>query len=179
MSMDDGGMSRDEHNEIRDLVLAGTQRIRPGGARRRQVVAAGVVLLVVAVIVGGVLTWITDGRAPTVVTATPGPPSSVTPPTGTPTPTSPPNPTRSPTPTRSPIAPIPKVVNGWVAFAAEPPGRESDIYLGREGRAASRVMGSADDPASQACPAFSRTAHGSSRARQPAPKTRAGGTPGW
>jgi len=33
MSTDDGGLSRFEHDEMRDLVLAGTQRIRPAGNR--------------------------------------------------------------------------------------------------------------------------------------------------
>ena len=145
MSIDDGGMSRDEHNEIRDLVLASTQRIRPAGSRRRQVVGAGVVLLLIGVIAGGVLTWI-DRHSPDVVSATPDRRSPDAPATATSTPS------RTPTPTR---APIPKVVNGWVAFAAEPPGGESDIYLGREGRPALRVIGSDDDRASQACPAFS------------------------
>ena len=36
--MNEGGLSPREHAEMRDLVLAGTQRIRPQGAHRAQFV---------------------------------------------------------------------------------------------------------------------------------------------
>ena len=61
--MEDGGLSRFEHDEMRDLVLAGTQRIRPAAARRLRLAAAGVTLLLVGALVGGVATGAL--RAPT------------------------------------------------------------------------------------------------------------------
>ena len=50
------GLSAREHDEMRDLVLAGTQHIRPAGAHRGQFVAAGVSLILIGAIAGGALT---------------------------------------------------------------------------------------------------------------------------
>ena len=46
-------LSTREHDELRDLVLAGTQRIRPTGAHRAQFAAAGVALVLVGAVTGG------------------------------------------------------------------------------------------------------------------------------
>ena len=73
MSMDDGGLSRFEHDELRDLVLAGTQRIRPAGARIRQIVAAGAALLLIVAGAGAVSWSLLDRRPPEVVTGVPNP----------------------------------------------------------------------------------------------------------
>ena len=56
MSTHDGGLSAREHDEMRDLVLAGTQRIRPAGSHRAQFVAVGVSLILVGAVTGGVIT---------------------------------------------------------------------------------------------------------------------------
>lgn len=78
MSMDDGGLSPFEHDEMRDLVLAGTQRIRPAGSRRGHIVGAAVALLLVGGLVGGVLTWtLREQNSPALVRATPAPATTV------------------------------------------------------------------------------------------------------
>ena len=74
MSMDDGGLSRFEHDEMRDLVLAGTQRIRPAGNRLGHFVGAGAALLLVGVLAGSLLTWtFREPISPGVVRGTPAP----------------------------------------------------------------------------------------------------------
>ena len=54
--------------------------------------------------------------------------------------------------------------NGWLAFTRFGSGGQRDIYLGREGQAAHRIVGSDGDRLDQICPAFSpdgrRLAHG-------------------
>jgi len=77
--MDEGGLSRFEHDELRDLVLAGTQSIRPAVSRRGRLVAAGVVLLLVGVLVGGLLDWALRAAStpPAVVTGVPAPTATV------------------------------------------------------------------------------------------------------
>ncbi len=75
------GLSAREHNEMRDRVLAGTQRIRPARSRVANFVAIGVSLVLVGAVAGGILTTtlrddgtpappVTNGPAPTPV-ATP------------------------------------------------------------------------------------------------------------
>ncbi len=56
MSTDERGLSRREHDQMRDLVLAGAQRIRPERTHRMEFVAAGVALLLVGAVAGGVIT---------------------------------------------------------------------------------------------------------------------------
>lgn len=58
MSMDGGGLSPREHDEMRDLVLAGTHSIRKAGRGRAGLVAGAVALVLVGGIAGGVLTSI-------------------------------------------------------------------------------------------------------------------------
>ncbi|WP_137844984.1 hypothetical protein [Microbacterium sp. 2FI] len=50
------GLTPRERSEMRDLVLAGTQRIHPSDGRRTQFIAAGVALVLVGAVAGGVLT---------------------------------------------------------------------------------------------------------------------------
>jgi hypothetical protein len=65
MNRDDGVLSPREHDEMRDLVLAGTQRIRPAGDHRARFVAASAALVLVGVVAGGVLVAaLRDGRMP-------------------------------------------------------------------------------------------------------------------
>lgn len=54
--MNDDRLSPREHTDMRDLVLAGAQRIKPAGAHRAAFAAAGVALVLVGVITGGALT---------------------------------------------------------------------------------------------------------------------------
>lgn len=55
MNVDDELTPR-EHSEMRDLVLAGTQRIPPAGSGRMQFVAAAIALTLVGAVTGGILT---------------------------------------------------------------------------------------------------------------------------
>lgn len=86
-------MSPREHADVRDLVMAGAQRIKPIGAHRRQVVAASAALLLVAGVSGGAITMATQFRSAEI------PP--VTMPSPTATPTQAPSPPPSPSPTAS------------------------------------------------------------------------------
>ena len=54
--MNDDGLSPREHAEMRDLVLAGTHRIRPASSRRAQFTAAAVALVLVGAVTGGAIT---------------------------------------------------------------------------------------------------------------------------
>jgi len=72
MSTDDGGLSRFEHDEMRDLVLAGTQRIRPAGTGLGHFVGAGAALLLIGVLAGSLLTWtFREPISPGIVRGTP------------------------------------------------------------------------------------------------------------
>ena len=99
-----------ERDDMRDLVLAGAQRITSRRRHRRQAYAA----LVAVVLVGGVISGVAatalmnDGRfaaPPTPTETTPTPTQSTTTPTPTPT----------PTPTESPISPDPAT---WIVSDA-------------------------------------------------------------
>ena len=83
MSTQDG-LSVREHDEMRDLVLAGTQRIRPAGAHRAQFAAAGVALVLVGAVTGGVITGALRDDGDPAPAVTPGP---ITPPVEDPQPT--------------------------------------------------------------------------------------------
>lgn len=105
MGMNDGGLTPREHAEMRDLVLAGTQRIRPAGSHRAQLTAAAVALVLVGAVTGGAITTATlmgtqqDAGPVSSPAPTPTPTPSVTP-TPSPTPTGTPTPTPAP-PTRA------------------------------------------------------------------------------
>jgi Tol biopolymer transport system component len=72
VSVNDGGLSRFEHDELRDVLLAGTQSIRPAGTRRAHFVAAAVALLLIGALVGGVVAWtLREPSSPAVVSGTP------------------------------------------------------------------------------------------------------------
>lgn len=71
------GMTPREHDDVRSLLLAGAQRIRPA-ASRRTILSAAVSLIVVAGVVGGVATAALSNRAAPIAgvpseTATPTP----------------------------------------------------------------------------------------------------------
>lgn len=76
--MNDDRLSPREHSEMRDILLAGTQRIRPAGGRRTQMIAASIALVLVAGVTGGAIATATifgsDAIAP-VSTPTPPDPS--------------------------------------------------------------------------------------------------------
>ena len=87
-----------EQTEMRDLVLAGAQRIRPAGRRRMQVVAGAVALVLIGVVTGGALAT----AALLGSDAKPAPAPTVTE-SGTPTP----SPVPDPTPTGTPAPSVP------------------------------------------------------------------------
>ncbi len=72
--MSGDGLSPREHRDMRDVILAGTQHIRPAGGHRGRVVAAAVALLLVGGIAGGVIA--TAVRGPGVI-AGPAPKTTV------------------------------------------------------------------------------------------------------
>jgi hypothetical protein len=73
VSTNERELSAREHAEMRDLVLAGTQHIRPPGAHRAQFVAVGVSLVLIGAVTGGIVTASLrdDGAPPPVATPTP------------------------------------------------------------------------------------------------------------
>ena len=106
--MNDDRLSPREHSEMRDILLAGTQRIKPAGARRTQMIAASIALVLVAGVTGGAIATAAifgSEAIPPVATPTP----TLTSPD--PTPTTEPTPTSTPTP--DPPAPP---AEGVVAF---------------------------------------------------------------
>ncbi|MDY0909164.1 hypothetical protein [Microbacterium sp. CFBP9034] len=109
-------LSEREHSEMRDVVLAGSQRIRPAGARRAQVIAGAVALVLVGGITGGAITTaalLGDEAAPPVATPTET--------AETPTPVPSATPTATPTPRPTATEPAPPVVpaEGIVPFGGE------------------------------------------------------------
>lgn len=103
-------LSAREHADMRDVVMAGAQRIRPAGRHRTQLVAAAVALVLIGGVTGGAVTT----AALLATEQTPAPAESRTP---TPTRTAPtPTPTVSPTPTpEEPPAPV----TGVMPFGGE------------------------------------------------------------
>lgn len=92
--MNDDRLSPREHSEMRDIVLAGTQRIHPAGARRNRVVAGALALVLVGAVSGAAIATATIFETQT--TATTPSPSPVETVTVTPTPT--PDPSLTPVP---------------------------------------------------------------------------------
>lgn len=89
MSTDDELTPR-EHNEMRDLLVAGTQRIRPAGSHRAQFVAAGVALILVGAVTGGIFTAaLRDDSAPNPVASADSQQTGTIPNGGTPPPSTP------------------------------------------------------------------------------------------
>ena len=86
MGMNEDRLSEREHGEMRDILLAGTQRVRPAGATRAQIIAGAVALLLVGGITGGAVTTAALINGGTVAT-TPTPTQSDAPPRPAPTPT--------------------------------------------------------------------------------------------
>lgn len=85
MKLDDELTPR-EHSEMLDLVLAGTQRIRPAGSRRVSFVAAGTALALFGAVAGGILTVaLTQDRPPDPVAFDGTIPNGGAPPPSTPT----------------------------------------------------------------------------------------------
>ena len=106
--MNDDGLSPREHAEMRDLVLAGTQRIRPAGSRRNQVIAGALALVLVGAVSGAAITTAAIfGSDTTAATPTPSPVETVTEaPTATPTPTPTAAPSTPPTATGEAVLPF-------------------------------------------------------------------------
>lgn len=105
MGLNDSGLSPREHAEMRDLVVAGTQRIKPAGAHRNRFVATAVALVLVGAVTGG--TVATAAILGTVATAPVSTPSPTVPPTPTTTPTPTATPTQIPTPPPAPAGVLP------------------------------------------------------------------------
>lgn len=128
MSVDPGELSAREHSEMRDLVLAGAQRIRPASAYRAQFVAIGLSLVLVGGVAGGAVVTMLD-RGDEV-----GPVTTVDP---------------VPAPTSSSTSES----TGVIAYSSG--SIEGDIYFVTEGSAPRRVLGDDGDQLDQVCPAFS------------------------
>jgi len=103
MRLNDDKLSAREHADVRDLVLAGAQRIKPVGAHRIQVLAGALAFVLIGGISAGAIT-----TAALIGSGQPAPAS-----TSTPTVTVTPN--LIPTPTHTPLAPEP-AASGVVAF---------------------------------------------------------------
>ncbi len=85
--MNDDGLTPREHSEMRDILLAGTQRIRPAGSRRNQIIAGALALVLIGGVSGAAITTAAIfGTQTTATTPTPSPVETVTP-TPVPTPT--------------------------------------------------------------------------------------------
>lgn len=92
--MSNDKLSPREHDDMRDLVLAGTHRIKPVGAHRMQIVAASVALVLVAgVTAGSIATASLLGSSPVAPAVTPTPSLTSAKPT--------------PQPSTSPVTPAP------------------------------------------------------------------------
>ncbi|WP_404430265.1 hypothetical protein LG299_11330 [Microbacterium lacus] len=130
MSVNPSELSARERGEMRDLVLAGAQRIRPVSSHRAQFVAIGLTLLVVGGVAGGILTATLrdDGTPAPIGTVDPDP---------------------------APTSPSLPGASGWVAYSSG--FNEGDIYVVKEGSAPHRVLGADDaaDDLDEVCPAFS------------------------
>ena len=89
MGMNDDGLTPREHSEMRDILLAGTQRIRPAGARGNRIVAGALALVLIGAVSGAAIaTAAIFGTQTTATTPTPSPVETVTPtPVPTPSPT--------------------------------------------------------------------------------------------
>lgn len=110
MDVKDDGLSSGEHAELRDLVLAGTHRIRPAGSHRNQLLAGALALVLIGGVAGGAIAAaLTVGVDTATMTPTPSPTQSAAP---TPTPT----PTPSGTPTATPDVSAPVTVGGDCAL---------------------------------------------------------------
>ncbi|MEV5072091.1 hypothetical protein MRBLMI12_003745 [Microbacterium sp. LMI12-1-1.1] len=103
-----------EQSEMRDLVLAGAQRIRPAGRHRMQLVAGAVALVLIGVVSGGAIT--TAALLGSDARPAPAPTTSETRPAPSPSPT--PETTPAPTPTPSPPTPVVSAA-GVTPFAGE------------------------------------------------------------
>jgi hypothetical protein len=103
-----------EHTEMRDLVLAGTQRIRPAGKHTAQFVAGAIALVLVGGVTGGALA--TAGILP--IDGDPAPVTSPSVPEPAPAPTRTPTPAPSTTPEPTP-EPAPAPATGVVPFGGE------------------------------------------------------------
>lgn len=98
MGMRNDELSSREHAEMRDLLLAGTQRIRPAGSHRTQLIAGAAALVLVGAVAGGAVS------AGTILGGVTGASPSPTP-TEEPTPTQTQTPTPTPSSTPSPSVP--------------------------------------------------------------------------
>lgn len=92
MGLNDDRLSDREHSEMRDTVLAGTQRIRPAGAHRAQLIAGAVALVLIGGISGGAIAtaalWNSVTETAPISSPTPSPSVTAEPsPTATPSPT--------------------------------------------------------------------------------------------
>jgi hypothetical protein len=107
-------LSPREHAEVRDLVLAGTQHIRPAGRRRTQAISAAIALVLVGGVTGGAI-------ATAAILGTDGAPAPVaSQPTVDPTPTR--APSAAPSPMTTPESPPPQPpapTEGVVPFGAD------------------------------------------------------------
>ncbi|WP_194398950.1 MULTISPECIES: hypothetical protein [Microbacterium] len=103
-----------ERTEMRDLVLAGSQRIRPAGRHRTQFVAGALALALVAGITGGAIATaaLLGSEAQPAPAVTPTPPAPTPTESATPPPTTP-SPTPDPTPT-TPSEPTPPAIDELV-----------------------------------------------------------------
>ena len=88
MGMNDDGLTPREHSEMRDILLAGTQRIRPAGTRGNRIVAGALALVLIGAVSGAAIaTAAIFGTQTTATTPTPSPLETVTPtPVATPAP---------------------------------------------------------------------------------------------
>lgn len=111
MGMNDDGLTPREHSELRDIVLAGTQRIRPAGANRNRIIAGALALVLIGAVSGAAVTTAAIFGSQT--TATLPTPSPVERPTVTPSPTPTPAPTVSPSPVPPPAS------DGVTAFGGD------------------------------------------------------------